>query len=152
MKNVLYWGSILLLLAAIGAMSIRRGPVPPAEPVRLDWPPCPSPPPPVELHSLRTMHETAFFKVIGVLRNRGVEPVGPVMARGRFTSGSTGIETAATAFTTPEIIVPGAVARFELIVPEEPQTVRVSIDFRQLTGKPIPVDGSHAAVEGKVAP
>ncbi len=151
-KPLLYWGSILLLLAAIGALTLRPGPVPPAEPVRLDWPPCPSPPPPMELQSVGTMTETAFLKVIGVLRNRGVEPIGPIVVRGRFAARSDGAETTATAFTFPEILVPGASARFELVVPEHPETARVSIDFRRLTGEPLPVDGSPAMPPGGPTP
>ncbi|MGD9781041.1 MAG: hypothetical protein AB7V14_02690 [Kiritimatiellia bacterium] len=142
MKNALYVGWLGLLMGAAVALLILEGPVPPAEPVQLAWPATSDPPPPLALQSLRTMNETAFFKVCGVLHNRGVEPVGPVAVWGRFTSRSDGAETSAMAFAVPEIILPGAAARFELVVADRPESDRVDMDFRLLTGEALPVDGT----------
>ena len=152
MKHAGYAGSLLLVLAAMGVLVIRGSPVGPTEPVHLYWPSPSATPPPVALQSIRTMNETAFFKVLGVLHNRGAEPIGPVVVRGRFASRSNGTETTAMAFTLPEIIVPGATARFELVVPELPETARADMDFRLLSGDPLPVDGSRTETEGTAAP
>lgn len=141
------WG---LLAAAAAALVLHDGPVPPGAPVVLETPPCPDPPPPVALVALRTMHETAFFKVMGVLHNRGVVPVGPVVVRGRF-AGRDGTETRVMTMPRPEVIVPGGAAPFELVVPGHPATVRVSVDARWLTGEPLPVDGRRAR-GGEAAP
>ena len=61
-------------------------------------------------------------------------------------------ETTAMAFTLPEIIVPGATARFELVVPELPETGRVDMDFKLLSGDPLPVDGTRTDTEGADVP
>ncbi len=152
MKNAPYVGCLGLLLAAAAALLILGGPVPPAAPVQLAWPATPDPPPPLALQSLRTMNETAFFKVCGVLHNRGVEPVGPVAVWGRFASRADGAETAAMTFAVPEIILPGAAARFELVVADHPETARVEVDFRLLTGAALPVDGAFVALGDAGAP
>ena len=152
MKNVPYVGWLGLLLVAAAASLILDGPVPPAEPVQLAWPATPDPPPPLALQSLRTMNETAFFKVCGVLHNRGVEPVGPVAVWGRFAGRVDGAETSAMTFAVPEIILPGAAARFELVVADHPETVRVDLDFRLLTGEALPVDGTLVATGDGGAP
>lgn len=152
MKHAGYVGSLVLVLAAMGVLLIRGSPVEPTAPVQLHWPATSTPPPPMALQSIRTMNETAFFKVLGVLHNRGVGPIGPVVVRGRFASRSNGTEATAMAFTLPEIIVPGATARFELVVPELPKTSRVDVDFRLLAGDPLPVDGTRTEIEGADAP
>ncbi len=152
MNRRLYAGFLLLLLAVVGGLLFHGGPVAPVDPVRLVWPNTPIPPPPVELRSVRTMNETAFFKVLGVLHNRGVEPVGPVVVRGRFASRHDGSETSAMSMTMPEVIVPGAAVRFELVVPERPETSRVEIDFRLLSGAPLPVDGARGMDDEAGAP
>ena len=152
MKHAGYVGSLVLVLAAMGVLLIRGSPVEPTAPVQLHWPATSATPPPMALHSVRTMNETAFFKVLGVLHNRGAEPIGPVVVRGCFANRSNGTQTMAMAFTLPEIIVPGATARFELVVPELPETSRVDVDFRLLSGDPLPVDGTRTETDGKGAP
>lgn len=152
MKHAGYAGSLVLVLAAMGVLLIRGSPVKPTAPVQLHWPATSATPPPMALQSVRTMNETAFFKVLGVLCNRGVEPIGPVVVRGRFANRSDGTETTAVAFTMPEIIVPGATARFELVVPELPETSRVDVDFRLLSGAQLPVDGTRTETDGGGAP
>ena len=142
MKRVLYVGWLCVMMGAAAALLILGGPVPPTEPVQLVWPATSDSPPPLALLSLRTMNETAFFKVCGILHNRGVEPVGPVAVWGRFTSRSNGAETSAMTFAVPEIIVPGAAARFELVVADRPESARVDMDFRLLSGEALPVDGT----------
>lgn len=151
MKRLGYLGTLLLLLAAGIALLILGGPVAPADPVQLAWPLDAPPATPLVLRSVRTMNETAFFKVRGLLQNRGVVPIGPVVARGRFRDRSGG-ESVAMALTTPEVVVPGAAARFEIVVPDRPETARVEIDFRDLAGAPLPVAGTHVATDGEALP
>ncbi len=152
MKPALYGLFLLAMLAAIAALLILPGPVPPAAPVRLAWPDTPVPPPPLALVSLRTMNETSFLKVIGILHNRGVEPIGPIVVRGWFTSRDGMAVNAATVMPEPEILVPGAAVRFELIGPEHPATGQVAIDFRLLSGAPLPVDGTQVELDGRKLP
>ena len=152
MKHAGYAGPLALVLIATGVLVFRGSPVEPTVPAQLHWPSTSTPPPPMALQSVRTMNETAFFKVLGVLHNRGAEPIGPVVVRGRFASRTDGTETPATTFTLPEIIFPGAAARFELVVPEQPETARVDMDFRLLSGEPLPVDGTRTETEGADAP
>jgi len=151
-KHALYLGSLLLLLVALGALLLLEGPIAPVEPVQLTWPACSDPQPPLALVSIRTMNETAFLKVRGILHNRGVEPIGPLVVQGRFTSRSDDTETSAMTFPKPALIVPGAAARFELVVPEVPETAKVHITFHLLTGELLPVDGTQAASEGEGSP
>ena len=146
MKNAPYVGWLGMLVVAALALLILGGPVPPAKPVELVWPATSDPPPPLALQSLRTMNETAFFKVCGVLYNRGVEPVGPVAVWGRFADRVDGAETSAMTFAVPEIILPGAAARFELVVADHPETARVDLDFRLVTGEALSVDGTLVAL------
>lgn len=152
MKHFIYFGSLLLLLAFSGALLLLAGPVKPVEPVQLFWADDSAASPALVLLSIQTMEETAFLRVHGRLLNRGVEPIGPIVMRCRFTSRSHNAYMSAMAFPTPESIAPGSTAHFLAAIPAQFNAAFVQIDFRLLTGEPLPLAGNLVANKTGKAP